>query len=250
MVEVNEVSPQRAPAEDPEADDSSSNPLPPDALDINVEGRQIAAPKDGFGQMWRKRYWVSLAGSDKTAAEIITTWRERYGEFWPEGNSFYRPAEGLKPGATALSDLEMPAGTRLSTGVIVVSVTDTSFTFRTPEGHTFAGFITFSAHDEPDGPVAQVEIVMRASDPLYEFAMPINGHKREDEFWKKTLQSLAEAFGADGTPHLESEVLDKRRQWRNAGNVVNNAYVRTTLYMITRPFRRIASAFKQGEATV
>jgi hypothetical protein len=252
MSEVGKGSPQDAPKDEPQDDGatSSPDPLPEDALDINVEGRNLTEPDDGFGQLWRKRYWVDLAGSGKTASEVIDIWRERYGDFWPEGNEFYKPAGGLKPGATALSDLEMPGKTRLSTGVVVVEVKETSFTFRTPEGHTFAGQITFSARDEESGPVAQVEIVMRASDPLFEIAMPINGHKQEDEFWIKTLRSLAESFGVDGRPQLDSVRLDTRRHWRNAGNIVNNAYVHTVFYMATRPIRRLASMFSRGDGSV
>lgn len=244
---VNEIAPEDPPPGD---DASSPDPLPSDALDINVKGRELAGPEAGFGQLWRKRYWVDLAGCGETAAEVIDTWRERYGEFWPEGNQFYQPVEGLKTGATALGDLEMPGKTRLSTGVVVVSVTETSFTFQTPAGHTFAGYITFSARDGAAGPVAQVEIVMRASDPLYEIAMPINGHKREDEFWKKTLRSLAEAFGVDGTPDLEAVCLDKRRHWRNARNITNNAYLHTLFYMATRPIRRLAGKHNPGDQPV
>jgi hypothetical protein len=252
MVKVNAVTPQESGKEDPAANDgaTSPDPLPQDALDINVEGRDLTEVDDGFGQLWCKRYWVKLPGCGKTASEVSDIWRERYGEFWPEGNTFYTPKGGLKPGATALSDLEMPGKTRLSTGIVVVEVKDTSFTFRTPAGHTFAGQITFSARDEADGPVAQVEIVMRASDPLFEIAMPINGHKQEDEFWAKTLRSLAESFGVEGKPQLDSVRLDKRRLWRNAGNITNNAYLHTVFYMATRPPRRLARLFSKGDEPV
>lgn len=248
MGEVNAVIPQH----DPHARDdaSSPDPLPRDALDINVEGRPLTELDDGFGQLWRKRYQVDLAGSGTTAMEVIATWRERYGEFWPRGNGFYRPVGGLKPGATALGDLEMPGGTRLSTGVVVADVQDTSFTFRTPRGHTFAGVITFSATDAPAGPLARVEIVMRASDPLFELAMPINGHKREDEFWLETLRSLAKAFGVTRNPEADSIRLDRGRKWRNAGNIKDNAYLHTLFYMATRPVRRLAGRFSRGDASV
>ena len=39
----------------------------------------------------------------------------------------------------------MPGGLKLSTGVLVLYADDESFTLMTPQGHMFAGWITFSA---------------------------------------------------------------------------------------------------------
>ncbi|HYH10878.1 MAG TPA: hypothetical protein VD789_00890 [Thermomicrobiales bacterium] len=218
---------------------SSSEPLPPDSLDINVDGQEISGPERGFGQLWRKTYRIRLEGANASPVEVIRTWRDRYGELWPEGNHFYRPFTGLKPGQVAIADLEMPANRRLSTGVVVTSVEPTSFSFVTPQGHTMAGDITFSAHDESGTTIAQIEILLRASDPAFELGMLLGGHKREDAFWEETLSNLAELLGADGTPETTSILLDSHRQWRNAVNIVNNSFLRTTLYLAIRPLRRM-----------
>ena len=45
-------------------------------------------------------------------------------------------------------DLAMPGGLKLSTGVLVLYADDESFTLMTPQGHMFAGWITFSAFDD------------------------------------------------------------------------------------------------------
>ncbi len=42
-----------------------------EALAVNVEGRKVTAPDDGFGKLWRKRYWIRLAGSSVTPAELV-----------------------------------------------------------------------------------------------------------------------------------------------------------------------------------
>lgn len=223
-----------------EGEEHASDPLPADSLDINVEGRAIAAPDDGFGQLWRKVFRIRLEGVERTPEEIVRTWRERFGEFWPKGNYFYRPDEGLKEGEVALVDIAMAAGTRVATGIVVIDVSPTAFTFITPEGHTFAGTITFSAVEEAGAPVAQVEIILRASDPIYELGMPLGGHARENRFWRQTLRNLAAHFGVEAIPSMRQDKLDPRRHWRNATNVVHNAYLHTAFYMITRPFRRVA----------
>ena len=57
---------------------------------------------------------------------------------------------------------------RLSTGVMVLYADDESFTLMTPEGHMFAGWITFSAAGDGEATVAQAQLLIRANDPLYE----------------------------------------------------------------------------------
>lgn len=218
---------------------SGPDPLPPDSLDINVEGMELSGPERGFGQLWRKNFRVSLTGADVSPEDVIRTWRERFGEMWPEGNHFYRPLTGLKPGEVALADLEMPANSRLSTGIVVTRVAPTEFTFVTPEGHTLAGEITFSAHDESGTTIAEVEVLLRASDPLFELGMPLGGHKRENAFWQQTLTNLANHFGVESEPETSSVLLDSHRQWRKATNIVNNSYIRTAIYMATKPLRRV-----------
>ena len=45
----------------------------------------------------------------------------------------------------ALLDLAIGGGVKLSTGVFVLYADEESFTLMTPQGHMFAGWITFSA---------------------------------------------------------------------------------------------------------
>ncbi len=69
-----------------------------------------------------------------------------------------------------------------------------SFTYMTPEGHPFSGWITFSAYEEEDGTtVAQAHLLIRANDPLYELVMPLGLHKVED---RKNLAAHAPEPGS------------------------------------------------------
>jgi hypothetical protein len=240
MVEPSAVIPQ-PPRDNTKPHESGGENLPPDALPINVEGVRLALPGDGFGQFWLKRYRILLGGVDVSPNDVIDEWKAHYGEFWPSGNRFYRPVAGIEPGQIALSDLEMPAGTRLSTGVVVEDVEETSFRFGTPQGHTFAGEITFSSSRNDGATVASIEILMRASDPIFEAGLMLGGHRHEDRFWFDTLRNLSSHFGASGTPEVSAKRLDRHRQWRHATNVVRNSYIRTGIYMATRPFRRLAA---------
>jgi hypothetical protein len=212
---------------------------PDGATNINVAGRRVAGPVQGFGRLWKKTYRVAV-GNAADPAEVVATWRRDFGSFWPEGNRFYGPITGLEPGEVALLSLSMPGGLELSTGVLVLYADDEGFTLMTPEGHQFAGWITFSAYARPgEGITAQVEVLMRSSDPIYEIGMAFGAHRIEDRFWVATLTALAERLGVEA-PEVEArrECMDKRRQWKRAGNVRHNAAVRSGIYRVRYVGRR------------
>src|SRR5437588_7263519 len=174
--------------------------IPSGALNLNVDGRQVVGPLQGFGQMWQKIYRIRLKAEGGegipplTAKEIIKAWKENFPQFWPTGNRFYGPLTGIAPGEVALLSLSMPGGIKLSTGVLVLYADEESFTLMTPQGHMFAGWITFSAHEEDGCTVAQAQVLMRANDPIYEAGLRLFAHKTEDVFWQQTLKALATHF--------------------------------------------------------
>jgi hypothetical protein len=213
--------------------------IPDDAINLNVEGRRVAGPAQGFGKMWRKRHHVRLEGLDVTPQEVISTWKSNFGSFWPSGNRFYGPITGLLPGDVAVINLAMPGKQKLSTGVLVLYADDESFSLMTPQGHVFAGWITFSSQVEEGTPIAQAEILMRASDPIFEIGMELMGHRQENAFWEQTLQNVAAHFGVQTNAVTEVECVDPHRQWRYAGNVWQNSQIRTALYMPTIPIRAL-----------
>jgi len=172
--------------------------VPADAISINVEGRQLTGPLQGFGQLWQKTYKVRLSGVDISPQEVIKTWKERFPTFWPEGNRLFVPLTGIKPGEVGVINLSTPYGMKLSTGILVIYADDESFSFMNPEGHMFAGMITFSAYKEDEGTVVQIQALIRANDPFYELGCRLGVvHKIEDNFWHGTLSNLANHFGVD-----------------------------------------------------
>ncbi|HUL25209.1 MAG TPA: hypothetical protein VLW44_05500 [Streptosporangiaceae bacterium] len=195
----------------------------------NVAGRRLTGPVQGFGKMWQKTYRVNL-GSAVTPREAIATWKAHFPEFWPPGNRFAGALAGISPGDVALLDLAVGGGVKLSTGVFVLYADEESFTLMTPQGHMFAGWITFSAARSGPDAFAQAQVLMRANDPLYEIGLALGGHRKEDRFWAQTLTALGERLGAAG-PQVEtrSECIDPRRQWRNARNIWHNAALRSVL---------------------
>jgi hypothetical protein len=198
-----------------------------------VDGKRLVSPVQGFGKMWQKTYKVRLAGAETTPAAAIATWRDEFPSFWPKGNDFYPPLTGLEPGEVALIKAAGPGGMKFKTGVMVLFADDVSFTLMTPEGHMFAGWITFSAYEEEGTTVAQAQVLMRAQDPLGEIGLAMGGHRQENRFWEQTLANLATRLGAPGTEVTTQVVcVDRRRQWSRATNMRHSVAIRSTLHMI------------------
>jgi hypothetical protein len=210
---------------------------PPDQVN-NVDGRNALSPLQGFGSMWQKTYRIRLAGAVVTPEEVIRAWKEQFSSFWPRGNRFYAPLTGITPGEVAILRVRVGA-MPLSTGVLVLYADDESFTLMTPQGHMFAGWITFSAYTEAGSTFAQAQVLMRANDPIYEMGLRLGGHRQENKFWQHTLRAVATYFGVANEPvQTRSVCLDPRVRWSSVGNVRHNAAIRTTVLGPTRWFRR------------
>jgi hypothetical protein len=217
----------------------------------NVAGRRLTGPVQGFGKMWQKSYRMK-AGSGIAPEQAIATWREHFPEFWPKGNRFAGALTGINPGDVALLDLAIGGGVKLSTGVFVLYADSESFTLMTPQGHMFAGWITFSA--EREGPqdggetVVQALVLMRANDPLYEIAMTFGGHAKEDKFWAATLTALGERLGLPN-PAVDTKTtcVDTKRQWRHANNIWHNSMIRSVLQTIAAPVTGLARMLRRKD---
>lgn len=230
---------------------------PPGAMNVNVNGKQVAGALQGFGQMWQKTYRVRLSGAGVKPSEVVKAWKENFGRFWPKGNRFYSPTTGIMPGEVALLNLAGPGNITapggaplIATGVMVIYSDDESFTFMTPEGHIVAGWITFSAYEEDGCTVAQIQALIRPSDPLYELSFRLGiGHTTEDDFWNHTAKAVAAHFGVDGQPQQLTTLVDPKVQWSQWKNIWNNSAIRTGLYMLAAPTRWVRRWFtSEGQA--
>jgi hypothetical protein len=222
--------------------------VPEGALNLNVQGRRLTSPIQGFGKMWQKTYQLRLPAELVSATDLIATWKQHFPEFWPDGNRFYAPLTGIEPGEVALLNLALPGKTTLSTGVMVLYADDESFTLMTPQGHMFAGWITFSATQRDGETVAQAQVLMRAGDPLYELGLALGGHRQEDRFWQQTLTRLAAHFEHDAEVDTRVVCVDRRRQWSRWRNVWHSAAIRSTLYRLSAPGRLARRVARRGRA--
>lgn len=203
----------------------------------NVAGRRLTGPVQGFGKMWQKTYRLTVRVSI-TPEAAIATWKAHFPEFWPAGNRFAGALTGISPGDVALLDLAIGGGVKLSTGVFVLYADEESFTLMTPQGHMFAGWITFSAERDGGATAVQAQVLMRANDPLYELGMTFGGHRKEDVFWAATLTALGTRLGAgpDAEVSTRTVCVDSKRQWHHAGNIWHNSMIRSVFQTAAAPF--------------
>ena len=218
--------------------------VPTGAININVEGREVVSPLQGFGSLWQKTYRVRLPGLQQTPAEVMQVWREHFPKFQPPESHFYPTMMGLRPGEVVFLDGVVPAfpGSPsimpVATGMLVLYVDDTSFTLMTPEGHPESGWNTFSVYEEEGCPVAQVQSLARATDPVYEFyARYLGSSEQQEKIWTHVLTSLAAHFGLQGQVQASKTCLDSKVQWSQAKNIWQSAAVRTVFYKLAAPLR-------------
>ncbi len=211
--------------------------IPVGAINLNVAGRRLVGPMQGFGQLWQKTYRVRLDGVEVMPSEVIREWKTNYASFWPKGNRFYAPPTGIQPGSVAVINATSLGGVQLSTGIEVIYADDESFTFMNAEGHPAAGMITFSAGRDDAVVWAQVRALIRANDPFYDLRLPVYGHRAEDQMWTGTLHALAAHFGARAEMTVERVCVDRRRNWSRARNIWQNAAIRSGLWVFGAPLR-------------
>jgi hypothetical protein len=201
----------------------------------------------GFGQLWERTYRVRLEGSQLSLSDVVSHWKAHFAEFWPARNTFFGSAENMQPGEVGVINLSPGGGpVKLTTGVMVIYSDDTSFMFGVPEGHMYGGWNTFSAFVEGGATYAQVQVLIRTSDPAWEIVMRLFAFKAEDAFWRETLRTMASYFGV-ADPRVEQSLvlLDSSVQLSRALNTWRNAAMWSGLYTAVAPVRWAAHKLRR-----
>jgi hypothetical protein len=172
---------------------------------------------------------------------MIEIWKQNVPKFKPPEKRFHPSSVGIAPNELVLIDAQTPGGP-ISTGVMVLYAGAESFTLLTPAGHPEAGWVTFSAYHEEGSLFAQVEVLARAGDPLYELAFRFAGSKLQDRIWNHVLTALATKLSTSGEVEMDKILLDPKLQWGRAWNIWYNAQLRTLLHRPISFLRGIAGS--------
>jgi hypothetical protein len=255
---MNIVNENPSPATDSSSSDAWAQPvskltvteIPAGANNLNVGGRRLNSPLQGFGQLWQRTFRVCLGGAPLTPQQVVQIWKEKLPELMPSNNRFYPSLSGVKPGEIVLINAELPVlvpgGMPVATGVLVLYADALEFTVMTPEGHLEAGFNTFSAFERDGAVYAQVLSLARTADPIYEIGYTLfNFGKQHEAIWCQVLQNLAAALGVQAPVSVEKVLVDSKRQWSRVANVWQNAVIRTVLNLPVRLWNQLISREKR-----
>lgn len=206
---------------------------PKGAMLRNMDNRRLQPQITGFGKMWQKTFWLMIDKPELAPRDVITKLMQNFVAFQIPENFFYPTSKGLSPGALVFIDSKTPGGI-VSTGVYVLYADDTSFTYITPHGHPEAGWITFSAKEQ-DGKIRlQIQGLVRASDPFYEFAYALAGQAFQEKIWLNVLTQMAKHLAIEDNGQMVKYKPADNWQWGRAGNIWYNAQLRTLPYNITK----------------
>ena len=218
--------------------------VPAGAINLNVEGRQVVGPLQGFGQLWQKTYQVWLRGVNVTPQELVRFWKENLPNLMPSNSRFYPSFSGVKPGEVVLINATLPGipgGMPVSTGVLILYADEEAFTVMTPQGHPESGFNTFSAYEEDGVTVAQIQSLARANDPIFEFGFRfMGGAAQQEKIWHHVLTAIAAHYGVTGQVQMQKTCVDPKLQWSQAKNIWQNSVLRTTINTPVRFIRKFS----------
>ena len=216
--------------------------VPALAMNVNVNGRKLTSPVNGFGRLCEKKYRIQIKNADMEPQEIITLWRQEFPDFWPKGNSLFISGGGpIVPGATALLNLSIGGPLVMATGIFVMYAGENSFCFSTVLGHMLYGWINFSSFREDEKTIIQVHPIFRASDPVMEMGFQLGASRQEDQFWHLTLRNLASRLGVECQVEQQNIMIDRHVRWSEAGNVWYCGAIRSSLYMPIYLLKRVFS---------
>jgi anti-anti-sigma factor len=219
--------------------------IPAEAMNINVEGRKVSSPVNGFGRLWNKKYRLHLHDGTIDPQQIMSLWRAEFLSFWPKGNLLFASRGApIIPGTTALLNLTLPGGVVLATGIMVIYADDHAFSFATVEGHILCGWITFSSFRESSATIIQVHLLFRAGDPLMELGFRLGAAAQEDRFWHDVLHNIARRLGTYGEVEQQTVLIDPQVQWREMKNIRYSAAIRSSVYMPLHLLKRGFACFK------
>ena len=167
-------------------------PLPPEVSD---EGLQLV--EDGAGDLFHRRYRGRFANPRLSARELIGRLQEDPNPLVPVELARFTKVAG-EEGPMRVNDeyvVHMPGP--WDGPVRVAEVTDTGFRVVTLEGHLEAGQIAFSASDEPDALVFQIESWARSGDSLVELLYDHLRMAKEVQLhmWTSALENVGRLAG-------------------------------------------------------
>ena len=150
------------------------------------------------------------------------------------------------PGAVGAIKLTLPGGMPLITGVRIIFVGPTSFTFATLTGHMASGYINFAVNVEDGCPVLRITSLARTGDPIFDVGFRLFGHRQQQNFWLETVGRAADFLGVKGRVESLEECTDSDSGNCALSNVLLNSGISTSIYTVFSSLRNQFGSFGKG----
>jgi uncharacterized protein YbjT (DUF2867 family) len=167
-------------------------------------------PDKGVGALKRKRFWLDIAATAMTPAQVFERFRLRFADLTPLLNLRAEPGTPviLSKGTT----LTMALPVRGNVQVRVEQLTPTSATLVTLAGHPLAGAIRFLAEPRGESVRFEVQVYDRPANLADWFALRTVGEGIQASAWEGVVQAMAVESGGSATGQVQHEeaYLDER----------------------------------------
>lgn len=180
---------------------------------VETSGEEAQPIEDGVGDLLRRRYEISLAGSTGDPVEVLDRFRQDPDRFAPVDYTQFASGR-LAPGSQFTIDLAGP----WDGPVEVVADEPDRIRLATLEDHMEAGWIEFSVIGGDD-PVFRIESHARAGDRVFWFfhdVLPIARWVQTD-MWAHVLETLALDSGIEPIPRVDVQTLRDQPDGERSG---------------------------------
>lgn len=175
---------------------------PPDPL-------RPSTPEDGVGPLTRRRYWVEIERSARSAQEIAEHWRTHLPDHAPKWLVWFRGLDHPLPPVEQGDRLWIRMFLVRRGRVVIEHVDPLGFRARTLRLHPEAGTTDFRVFPGPPqgSLILQIESLMRSSSSFDRLAYILGIHAVQRYSWEATLMSVA-GYAGGRVINLGSETLE------------------------------------------
>lgn len=184
-------------------------PTPLDrGLLLLADAQPEVLPDEGVGAMKHKKYWADIAGSSKSAAALMTLFRERVTEVMPID---FAAEPGVptrvEQGVTMTGALPMRGNVQVRAEI----VEPTRVVFATVEGHAIAGIVELTSSDTADGVRFCVDVYARAANVVDWIALETIGRVAQTWNWRVVVQRMIDLSGgtSDGVHQIAERLSEE-----------------------------------------
>jgi len=156
----------------------------------------VQGPRDGAGPLNHRTYRVHIADARCSPEDLIGELRRRPNDFSPTSFATFDPPPGAE-GMSVDDELTVRLPGPWNGPIVVTDVEPLLVRFETLDGHMEAGWIRFTAWQDRQSLVFEIESLARSGDPAFDVLYhPVRVAKLvQTEMWVRVVEAAVEFSG-------------------------------------------------------